>query len=34
MTIPTDPHLLYQDWLLTETQFVPEQLKCELSADS
>lgn len=26
MTIPTDPHLLYQDWLLTEAQFVPEQL--------
>jgi len=26
MTIPTDPHLLYQDWLLTETQFIPDQL--------
>jgi beta-phosphoglucomutase len=26
MTIPTDPHLLYQDWLLTETQFAPDQL--------
>ncbi len=25
-TIPTDPHLLYQDWLLTETQFTPDQL--------
>jgi hypothetical protein len=26
MTIPTDPHLLYQDWPLTETQFAPDQL--------
>jgi beta-phosphoglucomutase len=26
MTIPTDPHSLYQDWLLTETQFAPDQL--------
>jgi beta-phosphoglucomutase len=26
MTIPTDPHLLYQDWLLIETQFAPDQL--------
>ena len=26
MTIPTDPHLLYEGWLLTETQFAPDQL--------